>query len=75
MRFKGWFGPKLIGYGVGPRSWEGWALTTLVAVAALATRWVPWQRLGLPRWAETAYLPLVFAAYLAVVWATYDPDV
>jgi hypothetical protein len=24
---KGWFGPKEIGYGVGPKTWQGWAAT------------------------------------------------
>lgn len=75
MRFKGWFGPKLIGYGVGPRSLEGWAISVVMVAAALASRWIPWQRLGLPRWAEAVYVPALLAAYLALVWATYDPDI
>lgn len=29
-----WFGPKLIGWGIGPRSWEGWVVLG-VAIAAL----------------------------------------
>ena len=31
---KRWFGPKYVGWGPGPKSWEGW-LVTLVWLASL----------------------------------------
>lgn len=27
-----WFGPKRIGFGFGPRTWQGWAVTGLYAL-------------------------------------------
>jgi len=28
-----WFGPKRFGWGIGPRTWQGWAVTVVVAAA------------------------------------------
>jgi hypothetical protein len=61
MRFKGWFGRKRIGYGVGPRSWEGWLATAVFAAALI----------GSVRW----FRPPLLGLYLLLVWATYDPDI
>ncbi|MGA1809845.1 MULTISPECIES: hypothetical protein [Sphingobium] len=30
-----WFGPKRIGWGYGPRTWEGWAVVGLLVLAAV----------------------------------------
>lgn len=41
-----WFGPKRIGWGYRPQTWQGWAVTGLmvlvVAVAAPIARGTPW---------------------------------
>ena len=29
---KRWFGPKYVGYGISPRSWEGWLVTLIWAL-------------------------------------------
>ncbi len=63
---KGWFGPKRIGWGVSPRSWEGW-LVTLVFVAGLAAA----VRL-LGSVAILAILAVWIGLFMLVVWATYD---
>ncbi|MBL8552600.1 MAG: hypothetical protein JNJ73_21615 [Hyphomonadaceae bacterium] len=31
MRTKGWFGRKLVGFGIGPRTWEGAAVIVVFA--------------------------------------------
>lgn len=28
-----WFGPKRIGFGIRPQTWQGWLITVLVVVA------------------------------------------
>ncbi len=53
-----WFGPRRLGWGLGPMTGEGWAAT---AVAVAVIGWL--QRRGAPRWAPAA----VTAAYLALV--------
>ena len=38
---KRWFGPKMIGYGIGPRSWEGWLVTLVFAAGGIVfARWL-----------------------------------
>ena len=41
-----WFGPKRIGYGYGPQTWQGWLLSALsvvaVVVAATVAKGTPW---------------------------------
>ena len=35
---KPWFGPKRIGWGVGPRTWQGWLVTAAVIGVILLIR-------------------------------------
>ena len=36
-----WFGPKRIGYGYGPRAWQGWLIVIVVAIIViLVTRFL-----------------------------------
>jgi hypothetical protein len=35
---KPWFGPRRLGWGLGPVSWEGWIVTVVLAAAAVAVR-------------------------------------
>ena len=38
---KRWFGPKMIGYGIGPRSWDGWLVTLVFAAGGIVlARWL-----------------------------------
>jgi hypothetical protein len=73
----GWFGPKRFGYGISPRSWEGWAVS-LVAIAGLAAvmRWVRpliGEALGVSPSLATTMIVVVWLALLAgVIALTYD---
>jgi hypothetical protein len=31
-----WFGPKRIGFGIRPQTWQGWLITTTFAAAIIA---------------------------------------
>jgi hypothetical protein len=31
-----WFGPKRMGYGYGPRTWQGWLVTAILVGLAIA---------------------------------------
>jgi hypothetical protein len=75
---KGWFGPKRIGWGASPRSWQGWFVTAVYLVAMLLTtflaRWCA-VRFGVPvRTLLVVAVPVEIAIFLLVVWATYDRD-
>jgi hypothetical protein len=74
MPFKGWFGPKLIGYGFGPRGWQGWLATGVALVVVVGSRFVQPETYGLPHWARPALVVGVLLVYLALAFATYDPD-
>jgi len=30
-----WFGPKRLGWGISPRTWEGWAVTGLIVATCI----------------------------------------
>jgi predicted membrane protein len=32
-----WFGPKRIGFGIGPRSWQGWLTSLLGVIVTIVT--------------------------------------
>jgi hypothetical protein len=75
----GWFGPKRIGWGASPRSWQGWVVTLgFIAVLAAAIRWLRpllQDSTGLP---ANVILPAIvlgwLALFLAVIWLTYDGE-
>ncbi len=75
---KGWFGPKKIGHGIGPRSWQGWLATLLfVAILLASLPLVPSlaSYFGVPRPLLTGLTGIVvLGAYLLLVWATYDRE-
>lgn len=35
-----WFGPKRIGWGYSPRTWEGWAVIALLPAACLLVKYL-----------------------------------
>lgn len=65
---KGWFGPKRIGYGISPRTWQGW-LATLIFAAAFAGI-ARFTERGVWMWAELAIVALLYGVTIAL---TYDP--
>ena len=69
-----WFGPKTIGYGFGPRSWQGWLATVVTLAVVIGSVFIPYKALGWPRWIELTILSLEAVAYVALVCLTYEPD-
>ncbi|HUO92849.1 MAG TPA: hypothetical protein VMU22_08000 [Rhizomicrobium sp.] len=67
-----WFGPKIIGVGIGPRSWEGWLATLVFAGGGVVlARWLHPLLPKTPVWAfELPWLAL----FLLVVALTYGRD-
>jgi hypothetical protein len=69
-----WFGPKLFGYGVGPKSWQGWAASAVVLGIALGSRYVSPQDFGMAEWVKPAVLTAVILGYIVLASLTYEPD-
>ncbi|MBI1360411.1 MAG: hypothetical protein GC155_09055 [Alphaproteobacteria bacterium] len=66
-----WFGPKRFGVGVGPRSWEGWAVIAVLVAVAIGVKWLSLP----PGWApgiRIACLP-VLAAIVALTYREDEP--
>ena len=70
-----WFGPKAVGYGVGPISWQGWLATFVVvaAIAGLRFFFHP-QSFGLPTWSKPAATAVLVVAYLLLTFLTYGNE-
>ena len=73
MNLKGWFGPKRIGWGVSPRTREGW----LVMLAYVVVMCLPLLAVG--RWHHSrsiilAWQGLVTGALFVVMWLTYAKE-
>ncbi len=66
-----WFGPKRIGFGVSPRSWQGWLATGLLVVAVITARAV-FRHGSWPHWAAPAVLATLVALYFGVTALTYN---
>ncbi len=64
-----WFGPKHIGVGIGPRSWEGWAVLLVLAGIAIGVQW-----LKLPNGWAPAIRIACLPALAAIVALTYRED-
>ena len=61
---KAWFGPKRVGWGLSPRSWQGW----LTIAAFVAAFWV-----SLSVWHSILAGVACLAALAAVILLTSDP--
>lgn len=66
---RGWFGPKVFGWGASPASWEGW-LATAVFVAAMIGVGLLFEHRSWG-WAPPFG---ILAVYLVVVVLTYRRD-
>ena len=69
-----WFGPKTVGYGIGPRSWQGWLATVIFFAATLGSCFVRPETLGLPHWARAAFIAILVLGYFGLIGATYESD-
>ena len=61
---KAWFGPKRLGWGISPRSWEGW-LATALCLAGFAV--------SLSVWRNTPAAIACMAILAVVILLTTDP--
>lgn len=66
---RGWFGPKRIGWGASPASWEGWTVTGVFIVAMLLTG----NLLRNESWVWAVML-VEIAILLVVIRLTYDKN-
>ena len=75
MRLK-WFGPSLDGAKkCVPRTWQAWVATIVVVAMTLGGRsLLQPQMQGLPHWYLPAMEGFILAAYLLLIYWTYDPD-
>jgi len=64
-----WFGPKRVGFGVQPTSWQGWLLTAAFAGLMVAFQSLP--SIPLDRKAIGCFI--LITGYAAVVMLSYSP--
>jgi hypothetical protein len=69
-----WFGPKAVGWGVGPRGWQGWLVTAISISALTSLAFYKPADFGFPLWTRPALMGAVFVAYLALICLKYEPD-
>jgi hypothetical protein len=69
---KAWFGPKRVGFGISPCSWEGWAAIAVYAGGIYGIiQWLPLHYNGLED-AQTAAIWLWSAVMLAAAFLTFS---
>ena len=72
---RGWFGPKRSGYGIGPRTWQGWLATLLlIGGAILDAKFFRPEQFGLPLWTRPVSAIALGVVYLLVIALTYEAD-
>jgi hypothetical protein len=69
-----WFGPKRIGFGVSPRSWQGWLASAIFVVVLVAVRLIKPESFGYPHWTRPAAITAVIVAFLGLVYLKYERD-
>ena len=69
MDSPGWFGPKAYGFGLGPKTWQGWLAIIIYAVLMIAIAKSKYFSLGL----KLGALAIVTATLGLVVYFTYRP--
>jgi hypothetical protein len=73
-----WFGPKRLGYGVSPRTWQGWALTALLALVLVGARRITTMIFGhtaMANYATWGIILLALSIYLVIASKKYDSRV
>jgi hypothetical protein len=71
---KRWFGPKIVGWGPAPKSWEGWVVTLVWLVSIFSTIFYL-RSIDLLNIINIAIVIVVAAIILLTIAAlTYGPD-
>ena len=65
LHAKPWFGPKRLGWGLRPVTWQGWLVTAVFVAAVILTGFLA----GKPA-ERIPWLILEFAVFLAVAFGT-----
>ncbi|SFW16335.1 hypothetical protein SAMN02800691_0028 [Luteibacter sp. UNCMF366Tsu5.1] len=65
-----WFGRKRVGWGIGPTSWQGWAIMAAYTALMIASTKVGFL-VAHPMWEGVLAVSLTFALF-AVMFVTYD---
>ncbi len=63
-----WFGKKLFGVGIGPRTWEGWLATGVYLCSLLLVA----EFLEASFTTKFLIVAMVSAAFIGLIWLTYD---
>lgn len=69
-----WFGPKSIGYGIGPKGWQGWLACALVVLIPLGTGLVATHVRGFPRWLVIAICAVTIAVFVGILAFKTEDD-
>jgi L-asparagine transporter-like permease len=69
-----WFGPKTIGYGIGPTRWQGWLVCVLAVAVALGAALVVMRVPAVPRWIPLAIMVLDLAGFIGIIAAKTEDD-
>ena len=71
---KRWFGPKYVGWGLAPKSWEGWVITMIWLVSLISTLFYL-HNLSLLIIINIAIVIVIAAIIILTIAAlTYGPD-
>jgi len=70
MKRPAWFGPRRLGFGIGPRNWQGWAV--VIAFIGVVT-YVP-RSYDLSRGEYWLLIAVSLAVLLLVIYLTYLDD-
>ena len=63
-----WFGKKLFGAGIGPRTWEGWLATGVYLCSLLLVA----ELLDASFVTKFLIIVMLSAAFIGLIWLTYD---
>jgi len=69
-----WFGPKNVGYGIGPSSWQGWLTCALAAAIAVGAALVMTRVPEMPRWIPLCVMALDLVAFIGIIALKTESD-
>jgi len=69
-----WFGPKTVGYGIGPTGWQGWLVCALVVVIAVGAALAMARAPAVPHWIPLAVMALDLVGFIAIIALKTESD-